>query len=196
MTTTRKALVIVDVQNDFCPGGALAVMGGDEVVLGLNKVTRAFVKAGLPTFFTRDWHPASHMSFKAQGGIWPPHCVQGTFGAEFHPKLEVPESAIIISKGDDPNREAYSGFQGTDLEMRLKQLGVQKIILGGLTTDYCVKESSLDAMNAGFKVDVLEDCVRGVNLHPKDAADALKKIISKGARMTTSSAAAKAATSK
>ena len=182
---------MVDVQNDFCPGGALAVKGGDEVVPKLNKVIRAFSKAGLPVFFTRDWHPPNHRSFKSQGGIWPPHCVRGTPGAEFHPGLRVPPQAAVISKGTKPKFEAYSGFQGTELERRLKELGVKRILIGGLTTDYCVKESSLDAMDAGFEVMVLRDCIRGVNLHPHDSELAIRKIVARGAVLLDSSAAAK-----
>lgn len=159
---------------------------GDKVVPGLNRVINAFTKATLPIFFTRDWHPPNHMSFKARGGPWPPHCVQGTQGAEFHPKLEVPSNAVIISKGIDPDLEAYSGFQGTDLGKRLKELGVEKIILGGLATDYCVRESTLDALAIELKVDLLEDCIRGVNVRPGDAEKALQEIVSKGAKLTSS----------
>ena len=189
--TARAALVVVDVQNDFCPGGALAVKGGDEVIPKLNKVIRAFSKAGLPIFFTRDWHPPKHRSFKTQGGIWPPHCVRDTSGAEFHPGLTVPPEAVVISKGTKPKFEAYSGFQGTDLEKRLKKFGVRRILIGGLTTDYCVKESSLDALDAGFDVAVLRDCIRGVNLHPDDSEFAIREIVARGAVLLDSSAAVK-----
>jgi nicotinamidase/pyrazinamidase len=181
------ALVVVDVQRDFCPGGALAVKEGDKVVALLNKVIEASGKSGLPIFFTRDWHPPNHMSFKEQGGIWPPHCVQGTAGAEFHPDLRIPRGAIVISKGDNPRAEAYSGFQGTDLAARLKKAGVDEIILGGLTTDYCVRESSIDALRAGFTVDVIEDCTRAVNVKSGDGARAMADIRRAGAKLTTSS---------
>ncbi len=153
----------------------------------LNNVVGAFSKAGLPIFFTRDWHPPKHISFKRQGGVWPPHCVKGTPGAEFHPKLNVPRGAVIISKGTEPNFEAYSGFQGTHLGKRLKELGVKQIFLGGLTTDYCVKESSLDALGIGLKVDVLKDCIRGVDVHEGDSELALYQITSKGAKLVSSS---------
>jgi nicotinamidase/pyrazinamidase len=179
---------VVDVQVDFCPGGALAVDHGDDVVPGINKTVDAFERLGLPLFFTRDWHPPNHISFKAQGGAWPPHCVQGTKGAEFHPDLGVPSGAVIISKGNKPSAEAYSGFQGTDLEARLKRLGVDEVFLGGLTTDYCVKETALDARRAGFAVDVLEDCVRAVDSKPGDRGRALAEMRRGGASMTTSSA--------
>ncbi len=185
--------MVVDVQTDFCSGGSLAVKEGDKVVPKLNRVIAAFTKAGLPVFFTRDWHPPNHMSFKSQGGAWPPHCVKGTPGAEFHPKLKVPHRAAVISKGTEPNLEAYSGFQGTDLGKRLKELGVREIFLGGLTTDYCVKESSLDALGIGLKVDVLKDCIRGVDVHEGDSELALREIAAKGAKLASSSDAIKLA---
>ncbi|MDA4119823.1 MAG: nicotinamidase [Thaumarchaeota archaeon] len=184
-------LLIVDVQNDFCPGGALAVKNGDNVVPRLNKTIAAFAKAGLPIFFTRDWHPPDHISFRGQGGIWPPHCVQGTIGAGFHPDLIIPRGATIISKGDKPNTEAYSGFQGTDLESRLKKAGVGELFLGGLATDYCVRESCLDALRAGFNVNVLSDSVKAVNVKPSDGARAIKEMQGAGAKLTTSMTAIK-----
>ncbi len=183
--------MVVDVQRDFCPGGSLAVKEGDKVVPKLNRVIAAFTKAGLPIFFTRDWHPPNHMSFKSQGGAWSPHCVKGTPGAEFHSKLKVTQGAVVISKGTEPNLEAYSGFQGTDLGKRLKELGVREIFLGGLTTDYCVKESSLDALGIGLKVDVLKDCIRGVDVHEGDSELALREIAAKGAKLASSSDAMK-----
>ena len=185
----RAALVVVDVQRDFCPGGALAVRYGDQVVPRLNRTVEAFEKAGFPLFFTRDWHPPNHISFRSRGGPWPPHCVQGSRGAGFHPDLLVPEGAVIISKGDEPSKEAYSGFQGTDLEARLKRLGVEQVFVGGLATDYCVKETALDARRAGFAVEVLKDCVRPVDVRPGDGAKALKEMRKAGAKLTTSSKA-------
>ena len=179
------ALLVVDVQNDFCPGGSLAVKDGDKVVPGLNKVIEAFNKSGFPIFFTRDWHPRNHISFRNQGGIWPPHCIQGTHGADFHPGLEVPQSATIISKAEDSGFEAYSGFQGTDLEKRLRVLGVDEVFIGGLTTDYCVRQSSLDALHAGFTVNVLKYCTRAVNLKPGDDVRALGEMKKAGARLIT-----------
>ncbi|HEV2225898.1 MAG TPA: nicotinamidase [Nitrososphaerales archaeon] len=181
----------MDVQNDFCPGGALAVKNGDRVVPRLNKTIAAFAKDGLPIFFTRDWHPSNHISFREQGGIWPPHCIQGTIGAGFHPDLFIPRGATIINKGDKPNAEAYSGFQGTDLESRLKKAGVGEIFLGGLATDYCVKESCHDALRAGFKVNVLKDCVKAVNVESGDDSRALREMGRAGAKLTTSQNAIK-----
>jgi nicotinamidase/pyrazinamidase len=182
----KRALIVVDVQVDFCPGGALPVKGGDEVVPGLNKAIDAFERSGLPIFFTRDWHPLRHISFKSRGGQWPPHCVQDSSGAEFHPKLRIPSTAVIISKGDDVDSEAYSGFQGTDLEGRLREAGAGEIFLGGLTTDYCVRQSTLDALKAGFEVSVLEDCIRAVDLKPGDGDRSIADMLKAGARFTTS----------
>ena len=191
MRATGLALLVVDVQRDFCPGGALAVRDGDRVVPDLNRVIAVSRKAGVPIFFTRDWHPPNHTSFKKQGGIWPPHCVQGTKGADFHPDLVIPASTTIISKGDKPKQEAYSGFQGTDLAKRLKALGVREVVIGGLTTDYCVKESSLDAIHEGFAVNVIKDCVKAVNVKPGDGTRALRAVEKEGAKLVTSAAAIK-----
>ena len=184
------ALIVVDVQVDFCPGGALAVKYGDQVVPRLNKVIKTFEDSGLPILLTRDWHPPDHISFRSKGGPWPPHCVQGSPGAGFHPDLDVPHGAQIVSKGDRPSEEAYSGFQGTDLHARLKRLGVDELFIGGLATDYCVKETVLDALREGFSVEVLKDCVRPVDVRPGDGARALAEMQNAGARLTTSSKAA------
>ena len=160
----------------------------------LNRVIRAFAGASLPVFFTRDWHPRNHISFKDQGGIWPPHCVKGTPGAEFHPKLRVPRGAVVVSKGKEANLEAYSGFQGTDLEKRLKEAGIREVFLGGLATDYCVKETSMDALDVGLKVKVLDDCVRGVNVQKNDSELALREVVARGAGLMTSSDAVRLVT--
>jgi nicotinamidase/pyrazinamidase len=150
----------------------------------------ALIVVGLPVFFTRDWHPPDHVSFRSKDGPWPPHCVQGSSGAKFHPELDVPRDAEIISKGDKPSEEAYSGFQGTDLEARLKIIEVDELFIGGLATDYCVKETTLDALRAGFTVEVLKDCVRPVDAKPGDGARALAEMQKAGARMTTAVKAA------
>ncbi|MDG6901453.1 MAG: nicotinamidase [Nitrososphaerota archaeon] len=181
--------MVIDVQRDFCPGGSLAVEDGDEIVAPLNRAITAFERLGLPVLFTRDWHPHNHISFAAQGGPWPPHCVQGTPGADFQPGLLVPRSAVVISKGDRPSSEAYSGFQGTDLGARLKKHGVDEVYLGGLATDYCVKESALDALRAGFRVNLLEDCVRAVNAKAGDGSRALEEMKAAGVVLTTAEAA-------
>jgi len=186
VTSTRLALLVVDVQVDFCPGGALAVKNGDEVVPALNRVIEIFERQSLPIFFTRDWHPADHISFRSRGGIWPSHCIQETQGAKFHPDLRIPAAAVVISKGTSRNAEAYSGFQGTDLDGRLRNLGVEEIFLGGLTTDYCVRESSLDARKAGFLVTVMEDCIRAVDVRPGDGDRAIADMRRAGAKLATS----------
>lgn len=187
---SKKALLVVDMQNDFCPSGALGVPEGDRVVPILNKYIEIFRQAGLPVYFTRDWHPPVTVHFKAYGGQWPPHCVQGTQGAEFHPDLEVPYRAVIMSKGDDPTQDSYSAFSGHDEQGRglaevLRADGVTHFYIGGLATDYCVRQTSLDAIRDGFEVTVLTDAIKGVDLSPGDSERALEEIKSKGARITT-----------
>jgi nicotinamidase/pyrazinamidase len=182
---------VVDVQIDFCPGGSLAVSHGDEVILPLNETIKAFERARLPMFFTRDWHPRNHCSFKSQGGIWPVHCVKGTNGARFHHSLRVPPEARIISKGTGPKTEAYSGFQGTNLASELEQLGVHQLFVGGLATDYCVKNTVLDARARGFQVCLLGDCVKGVNVNKTDSARATKSMLAAGAKSISSKEAAR-----
>lgn len=177
----RAALIVVDVQNDFCPGGALPVPDGDQVVPVLNEYIRIFLRAGAPIYATRDWHPADHISFKEQGGIWPPHCIQGTTGAEFHPALALPKEATIVSKGSDPREDAYSGFQGTGLGARLNRQGIERLFIGGLATDYCVKSTVLDALQEGFETVLLQDASRGVEVKPGDIEQALTVMKQAGA---------------
>jgi nicotinamidase/pyrazinamidase len=188
MISAGDALVIVDVQNDFCPGGALAVPDGDAVVGVLNRYAERFAAAGAPIFATRDWHPARTRHFKAWGGAWPPHCVQGTPGAEFHPRLVLPPSTEVVSKGQDPEADAYSAFQGTTADgtafaAALRRRGVRRLFVGGLATDYCVKATALDALQQGFDVVVLEDAVRAVDVAPGDGERALAALRAAGARM-------------
>jgi len=185
----RPALVVVDVQRDFCPGGSLPVRRGDEVVPRLNRVIQAFERAGFPTIFTRDWHPPDHCSFRERGGKWPPHCIMGTPGAGFYPGLRVPPGSIIISKASGRDSDAYSAFQGTGLAELLKRQGVGELFIGGLATDYCVKESCLDALAAGFRAGVMTDCTKGVNVRRSDSARALSAIEARGARLVTSAEA-------
>jgi nicotinamidase/pyrazinamidase len=181
-----KALIVVDMQRDFCPGGALALEGGDTIVETINKLIAGFEKSGLPIAFTRDWHPRNHRSFKDQGGPWPPHCMQGTPGAEFHLSLRVPAGAIMILKGTHEDLDAYSGFQGTDLAERLRKAGVGELFVAGLATDYCVKNTILDALGQGFKANVITDCVSGVNIRKTDSADSLGSMVAMGATEVTS----------
>jgi nicotinamidase/pyrazinamidase len=180
----RSALLVVDVQRDFCPGGSLAVEGGDKVVAELNDEIDRFQARALPIIATRDWHPAGHVSFHERGGPWPAHCVQGTKGAEFHPGLALPKEAAVMSKGTDPDQDAYSGFQGTGLAEQLRALRVDRVFIGGLATDYCVKATTLDALEQGFQAFVLEDAVRGVDLKPGDSARALEEMLRRGAVLT------------
>ena len=168
-----RALLIVDVQNDFCPGGSLAVSDGDRILPAVNRLIREFTAAGLPVFATRDWHPEDHCSFRARGGCWPPHCVAGTRGAAFHPELQLTPDVHVVDKGERQEQEAYSGFEGTDLASRLRELGVDEIVVCGLATDYCVKATALDARREGLGVTVVEDAVRGVELEPGDSERAL-----------------------
>ncbi|MDG6910396.1 MAG: isochorismatase family protein, partial [Nitrososphaerota archaeon] len=171
----------------FCPGGVLAVPEGDSIVPGLNKVISVFSGAGLPIFFTRDWHPADHCSFRAQGGPWPPHCVQGTPGAEIHSGIQRPAGSTLISKGDSSDKEAYSGFQGTDLAERLERLGVTDVFVGGLTIEYCVRTTAEDALREGFAAHVIIDCVRGLEIHKGDSAAAMSEMREAGASVVKSS---------
>jgi len=180
----HTALVVVDVQKDFCPGGALAVREGDKVVPVLNKYIEKFRKAGAPIIFTRDWHPPDHSSFKAQGGPWPPHCIQNSDGAKFHPNLSIPLEGEIVSKADKKD-EAYSFFQGTDLAAKLQRRGIKRLLVGGLATDYCVKETVLDGLKHGFGVYHLDDASRGVEVNPGDSERALKEMMAKGAKRIT-----------
>lgn len=177
------ALVIVDLQNDFLPGGALAVPRGDEVLAPLNAAIAAFAARGLPIVATRDWHPLAHCSFKAQGGIWPPHCVADTAGAAFSSGLQLPRSSIVLSKAASVQEDAYSGFQGTDLAAQLRGRAVKRIVVGGLATDYCVLNTVLDGLAAGFKVLLLEDAIRAVEVTPGDGAAAIARMREAGAEL-------------
>jgi nicotinamidase/pyrazinamidase len=182
----QDALVIVDVQNDFCPGGALAVPAGDSVVPVLNRYAERFTALDAPVFATRDWHPPRTKHFRDYGGVWPPHCVQGTPGADFHPELRLPPAAEIASKGMDPDADAYSAFQAQTLDGRefgtvLRDRGVRRIFVGGLATDYCVKATVLDARRRGLDVVVLEDAVKAVDVAPGDGARSLHEMAAAGA---------------
>jgi nicotinamidase/pyrazinamidase len=182
----RDALIVVDVQNDFCPGGALAVENGDEVVPVLNRYIERFVALRLPIFATRDWHPVKTTHFKAYGGVWPVHCVQGTHGAEFHPDLKLTPEITIVSAGMAADEDGYSGFLGRDSSGRslaalLRDRGVERLLIGGLATDYCVKHTVLDGIQEGFQVMLIGDAVRGVNLNPGDSEQAIKEMSAAGA---------------
>jgi nicotinamidase/pyrazinamidase len=179
---TGDALIAVDVQNDFLPGGSLAVPAGDAVVPAINRYVAAFAARALPVFATRDWHPPNHCSFKAQGGIWPPHCVAATRGAEFASGLALPPAAVIISKAATVEADAYSGFGGTDLAARLRAGGVTRLFIGGLATDYCVLNTVKDALAEGFEVLLLADAIRAVEVKAGDGARAQGEMQRLGAR--------------
>lgn len=180
----HSALVVVDIQNDFCPGGALPVAHGDLIVKSLNRYIEKFMKASAPILYTRDWHPEDHLSFKPQGGPWPPHCVQGTVGAKFHRDLLLAPGGQIVSKADKRD-EAYSFFQGTNLAKEMHDLGITTLFVGGLATDYCVKETVLDGRREGFEVYHLDDASRGVNVQAEDSELALSEMVAKGAKRIT-----------
>jgi nicotinamidase/pyrazinamidase len=190
MLKSKKALLIVDLQNDFCPGGALGVPEGNKIIPKVNKYIKIFSKKKLAVFASRDWHPARTKHFKDFGGIWPVHCIRNTQGALFHPKLKLPKDATLLYKGIDPVKDGYSAFEAEDergvgfLKL-LKLLGVKELFIAGLATDYCVKFSSLEAIKHGFKVKILVDAIQGVNLKPDDSSKAINEIVGKGAKKLT-----------
>ncbi|HET6320393.1 MAG TPA: nicotinamidase [Chloroflexota bacterium] len=180
------AVVIVDPQVDFCPGGSLGVPEGDQVMPVLNAWAAAAAAAGVPVFVSRDWHPARTTHFREFGGVWPAHCIQGTPGASFHPALRLPPEVVIVDKGMGEHEDAYSAFQartddGTPLPELLRERGVQHLYLMGLATDYCVKATALSAREHGFEVTVVADGVRAVNLQPHDGDAALEEMRAAGA---------------
>jgi nicotinamidase/pyrazinamidase len=175
------ALIIVDVQNDFLPGGSLAVPDGDAVVAPLNTLIEAFEARGLPIFATRDWHPENHCSFKARGGPWPPHCIAETPGAQFAAGLRLPASATIVSKATMPDKDAYSGFGDTELDVLLRKADVQRLFIGGLATDYCVLNTVRDALSLGYEVMLVSDAVRAVDVEPGDGERAIDEMRELGA---------------
>jgi nicotinamidase/pyrazinamidase len=185
-----RALLIVDVQNDFCPGGALAVPEGDRVVSVLNQYARKVSGEGGSVFASRDWHPELTRHFQAQGGPWPPHCVAGTEGAAFHSALELPAGASVLTKGTNPEDDGYSAFEAADSKGRslaatLEEKGISTLYVGGLATEYCVRASVLDGLEAGLDVVVLLDAVRGIDVKEGDVARALDEMLRAGARTAT-----------
>ena len=176
------ALLIIDVQNDFLPGGCLGVAGADEAVHVLNRYIAIFRDRRLPIIATRDWHPANHCSFEVRGGEWISHCIAGTHGAAFSSELAIPRDTVIISKATTSEQEAYSGFEGTDLCARLRDLSVKRLFVGGVATEYCVLATVRDALRLGFRVFVLEDAVRPVDLLAYAGEQALEKMQHLGAK--------------
>ncbi len=200
--SARQALVLIDLQNDFCPGGALAVAGGDETIAVANRLAEEFRQRGEPVIATFDWHPAAHGSFASTCGNapgtcgeldglpqvwWPDHCIQHSTGAELHPALEQSAITLRVYKGENPLVDSYSAFfdngrrQATTLDSWLKHAGITSLTIMGLATDYCVKYSVLDALSLGFKVTVVAEGCRGVNLQPEDSKKALKAMQNAGA---------------
>jgi nicotinamidase/pyrazinamidase len=186
------ALLLVDPQVDFCPGGSLGVADGDRVMPILSDWAAAASAAHAPIFVGRDWHPPHTTHFKEFGGVWPPHCVMHTHGAEFHPDLHLPAEVTVVSKGMGEAEDAYSAFQardevGTPLRTLLERRGVRHLYIAGLATDYCVRSSALDALTHGYRVTLIREGMRAVNLQPDDGERALQEMQSAGARVHGSS---------
>jgi nicotinamidase/pyrazinamidase len=185
MPRKHDALLVVDPQVDFFPGGALPVADGDGILRTVNRAMRVFSEAGLPIFVTRDWHPADHCSFTAQGGPWPAHCVKGTAGAELHPDLEPPPIFSIVQKATSSDREAYSDFEGTQLDHVLRGLGIKRVVVCGLALEYCVRAACLDAINAGFTAVLLIDGTRAVEVEPGDGERTIEELREAGVEILT-----------
>lgn len=183
---STDALIVTDVQRDFCPGGALAVKGGDEIIATINRLIPKFEKV----IYTRDWHPENHVSFDENPQYvdksWPAHCVAGTPGADFHGDLDVRPNALVVDKATHPEREAYSAFHGTDLAKELEQRNIERVFIVGLATDYCVKNTAIDAVRHGFQAVVLRDAVRGVDVPAGSADRAIEEMKEAGVQISTS----------
>ncbi len=178
---TGDALLAIDLQNDFLPGGRLAVTEGDRVIPVMNHYIDRFIQRQLPVFATRDWHPKNHGSFVQQGGPWPEHCVAGSTGAEFAPDLHLPAMVHIFSTGIEVENDGYSGFENSDLKMQLDKLGITRLFIGGLATDYCVFHTVCDALDLGYQVLLLIDAIRAVNVNSGDGEQAIDMMALKGA---------------
>jgi nicotinamidase/pyrazinamidase len=181
----HDALLITDIQIDFLPGGALPVEGGDQIIPVVNNYIEHFQLVKAHIIASRDWHPANHVSFKSQGGPWPEHCVRGTEGAKFSPDMKLPEHTIVISKATDPTHEAYSAFDTTNLNIELGRLGIKRLFVAGLATDYCVVNTVLDARKLGFETIVLMDAALGINVKPGDVDRAVEAMTKSGAEQAT-----------
>ena len=176
----RDALIVVDLQNDFCPGGELAVPGGDEIVPLVNRWIRVAVDGGAKIVASRDWHPADHVSFRERGGPWPPHCIRGSLGAEFHPQLRLPEETWQVLKGDDRDRDQYSAFDGTGLADRLREAGVERVWVCGLALDVCVRATAMDAMEDGWETHLIRDATRAVGPRAEAGVETLGELADAG----------------
>jgi len=184
------ALLAVDVQRDFLPGGALAVADGDAVLPALARCITTFAERGLPIVASRDWHPPDHCSFRENGGPWPPHCIAGTPGAEIHPALALPAGAIVISKATMRAKDAYSAFDGTNLDEQLTETGVERLFIGGLATEICVLNTARDALDLDYEVVLIVDAMRGIDAAESDKA--IESLVQRNATVTESSAVADA----
>ena len=187
-TDRQSALLVVDIQKDFCAGGALAAPGGDDIIPAVNRHLGDARARKIAVYATRDWHPKKTSHFKEYGGAWPPHCVQGTPGAQFHPDLKLPPGAIIVNKGDDPDRHGYSAFDGHTSDGKsllddLRDRSITRVYVMGIATDYCVRESAFDALRAGLEVRVLSDAIAGIDVHPGDTQRALDEIAAAGGQI-------------
>ncbi len=183
----NDALIVVDVQNDFCPGGSAAVEDGDAVARKLSDLALNFRTKEGRVFATQDWHPTSHRSFAQNGGIWPAHCVRGTDGAVFHADLKLPVGSVIIRKGQDEQSQAYSGFDGTTLDSHLKRLDIRRIFVGGLSTEYAVQHTVYDALQKGYTAFLITDAISAVNANPNDDQRAVDTMFASGAKLVTTS---------
>jgi len=181
----QDALLIVDMQNDFLPGGSLAIPDGDAIIPAINRYIELFVQAGATIFASRDFHPADHVSFKEQGGPWPSHCVAGTHGVEFHPALRLAKSTISIEKGKNAGKEAYSAMDDTPLAEILQQTGTKRVFVCGVATDYCVLASAKDLLAASYEVVLLSDGIKAVDVTPGDGDRAIAELTGLGATQTT-----------
>jgi len=181
--SSTDALLVVDCQNDFLPGGALAVPEGDQIIPALNRWIDAAEQRSIPIIYSRDWHPPDHCSFKPQGGTWPVHCVADTEGAAFPEALHRPVSGVTISKGISVERDAYSAFDGTDLANRLREANIQRVIIGGLALDVCVRATVLDALGADFDTHLIASATRAVDRHA--ATRVIDELRRAGAKLIT-----------
>jgi nicotinamidase/pyrazinamidase len=175
------ALVVIDVQNDFLPGGSLAVREGDQVIPVLNSYIDQFINRQLPVLATRDWHPANHCSFVQQGGLWPEHCIADTKGAEFASALHLPASVYIFSKATEAEQDDYSDFANPAFKEQLDKMAIRRLFIGGLATEYCVLNTVLDALDYHYQVLLLTDAIRAINVRRQDGEIAINEMIQKGA---------------
>jgi len=177
------ALLIIDIQNDFLPGGSLAVSGSDQIIPVINAYIPKFHQNDRPIYATRDWHPADHSSFITHGGPWPAHCVAGSYGAEFSIALDLPETAFVVSTGIDRAADGYSAFAETDLHLRLQRAGIKRLFICGIATDYCVFQTVLAALRLRYQVFLLTDAIRAVDSDPEDGEQAIRTMLAEGAEL-------------